>query len=204
MGPSSATGRPGAHSLTIVHRGAGPPPVGFGHETRKPPDPFREETVDESHNSRTVAAVCRRSVCAKPDPGRSVRAPGAAHGRPRHAAGPDRRAEGTGADRPAGRARQDADGLRAGQGLGHQAGLDADEGAAPADPAGDAAAADAGTVGAAAEEIPGPAEVNARALPPPPRSAAGGRSSARRAGLRLPPPDAAAAGGEAPVAARCL
>src|SRR5579863_5894998 len=181
MRPASTADLRGAQSLTIVHSAAGPTPVGSGTKRGNPLDPFREETLDESHRSRTVAAVCRHSVCAKPDAGSGVRAPGAAHGRSRHAAGPDRRAEGAGADHPAGTARQDADGLRAGQGLGERAGLDADEGAAPAGRAGDAAAADAGTVGAAAEEVPDPAEVNARALPPP-RWAAGGCLSARRPG----------------------
>src|SRR5262249_21387045 len=86
---------------------------------------------------------------------------------------------GAGSDHPPGGARQGEGGLRAGARLRHQARLGADEGAAPTDPPGDAAEADTGAVGGAAEEVPDHRRGHARAryAPSPPRRCGGHASS---------------------------
>src|SRR5437870_178011 len=144
------------------------------------------ETPDESHCVCPRPAVGRRALC--PDAHRSAAERRGASRQARHAPRPHRRAEGPGAGGARGRARQDPGRARAGQGVRHEARLGADEGAPPADSAGDPAETHAGAIRGAAEEVPDAAGVaprdDARAFRP--RRTAGRRHTASVTELTRP------------------
>src|ERR1700732_3873143 len=124
------------------------------------PKPTPQGDSHESQCANARLAVRRRSV--RPDSCAAGCPRGAPHGRSRDAAGSERGAEGAGTGDSAGTARQDETELRAGEGLGREAGRRADARAAPAAAAGDVAETDAGALGRTAEEVPDPRPADAR------------------------------------------